>query len=396
MKRAVYIFLAVTVAVVAVLVALKLFSGGETQQKKDAERLAIATVQPERKQLADIRSFTGTLKPDSTFDLAAKVPGKLLTIRGSLGDPLTPGQEIAKIDDVEYIQALQQSKADLETGKAQLLDANISLEQAERDFDRYRKLHDSKVYSDAQYDLAMSTLNSKRAIAAMRAAEVARLQAAADNAATRLDDTDIRAEWADGTRFIARRFVDPGALIAANQPLMTVIDIAALKAEINVIERDYPKLKLQHPAVLTTDAYPEKSFTGYVANISQNLDANTRQAPVQIKIPNAAHELKPGMFVRVNIEFSRHDNALTLPREAFVKRQNREGVFVYLKDEGLVRFVPTTVGLTVGNNVEVVAPDDIKLPVVTLGNHQLFDGALVIDPAAAFGTAETQSGAEPR
>ena len=393
MKRIVYIFLIAVMTGIAVLTVMKLFSDGGPENKKNTERMAISTVMPEHKSLADIRSFTGTLKPNSTFDLAAKVPGKLLTISGSLGDRLNPGQKIAKIDDVEYIQALQQAKADLETGKAQLLDAKISLEQAERDFDRYQKLHESKVYSDAQFDLAQSTLNSKRAIAAMREAEVARLQAVADNAATRLDDTDICAEWKSGTRFIAKRFVDPGALIAANQPLMTVIDISSLKAEINVIERDYPKLKLKHPAVLTTDAYPGKTFSGYVANISQDLNANTRQAPVLIKIPNADNELKPGMFVRVNIEFDRRDNAVTLPREAFVKRQNRDGVFVYLKDEGVVHFVPVTTGLTVGNDIEIIEPSDIKLPVVTLGNHQLFDGTPVIDPESAFGTAAEKSGA---
>ena len=74
--------------------------------------------------------------------------------------------------------------------------------------------------------------------------------------------THISANWTEGVRYVGKRFVDPGALLTVNSPIITVIDLSALKAEINVIEHDYPKLKLGDQAFITTDAYPARSSSG--------------------------------------------------------------------------------------------------------------------------------------
>lgn len=381
MKRAIYIFLISIVAVLAALVGRKLYTDAKKKApEREPERFAIAVAMPERKDIADVRRFTGTLKPASSFALAAKVPGTLKKINVSMGDPVKPGSLIAKIDDLEYIQALAQARANLEMGKAQKVEAQIALDQAKREFDRYKTLHDNNVYSDAQLELAQTTLNSQQAVLDMRKADVARLQALFDNAETKLDDTNINADWHSGQRFVAQRHVDAGALLSANQPVATIIDISELKAEISVIERDYPKLSLGHPATITTDAYPGRIFCGNISNIAQNLNETARQAVVRVLIPNPDSALKPGMFIRMEIELARHEGVTVIPREALVRREGAQGVFVYLKDEGNVRFIPVATGLASGNDIEVTSPEALSLPVVIIGNHQLSDGSPVIDP----------------
>ncbi len=382
MKRYLYMFFMVVVGVAVVLTVLQWYkeTAPVAQSPEWNDKMAITVTDVKRRTLADVRIFTGNLKANSSFDLATKVPGRLETLTVTTGNPIEPGQLVAKIDDIEYIQQLAQAKANLEVGRSQVAAAKITLDQSEREFQRYNSMYDNKVCSKAQFEQAEAARNSAQAMLEMRDADVKRLAAILDNAETRLSDTTITADWTGGVRYVGKRFVDPGALLTVNAPIITVIDISALKAEINVIESDYPKLKLGDEAVITTDAYPGEKFVGKIYTIAQNLDAAARQAPVTVKIPNANGKLKPGMFVRVTIEFARHENVPTLPRETIVKRNGKMGVFTYHQPEGLVRFVPVKPGLTEGNDVEIVSPE-ISLPVANIGVHQLTNGTPVIDPA---------------
>lgn len=381
MKHYIYMFLIVLVGLPITLVALLwLKENKPAEPQPEREKMAIAVTAVKYRDLSDVRVFTGNLKANSTFDLATKVPGRLETLTVTTGNPINPGQLVAKIDDIEYIQQLAQVKANLEVGKSQTAAAKITVEQAEREYLRYKQMYDNKVCSEAQFEQAASAFNSAQAVLEMHAADVKRLAAILENAETKLDDTTISANWTEGVRYVGKRFVDPGALLTVNSPIITVIDLSALKAEINVIEHDYPKLKLGDQAFITTDAYPGEKFIGKIYTVAQNLDANTRQAQVTVKIPNIDNKLKPGMFVRVTIEFEHRRNVPTLPRETIVKRNNLNGVFVYSKDEGLVHFVEVSTGLSEGNDVEILSPE-IKQPVVTIGVHQLTDATPVIDPA---------------
>ena len=113
--------------------------------------------------------------------------------------------------------------------------------------------------------------------------------------------------------------------------------------------------------------------------IAPLLKEKSREARVEIEIPNGQKLLKPGMFVRVEIQFDQHDNATVIPASAIVKRDGAPGVFIADLQQKRARFVPITVGIVFGNEVEVVAPA-LDGPVVTLGHHLLEDGSAIILP----------------
>ncbi|PIW01428.1 MAG: efflux RND transporter periplasmic adaptor subunit, partial [Deltaproteobacteria bacterium CG17_big_fil_post_rev_8_21_14_2_50_51_6] len=62
----------------------------------------------------------------------------------------------------------------------------------------------------------------------------------------RLSYTQIRASWEEGDseRIVGERFVDEGAMLAANTPIVSVLDISVLTGVIHVIEKDYPKMRI--------------------------------------------------------------------------------------------------------------------------------------------------------
>ena len=85
------------------------------------------------------------------------------------------------------------------------------------------------------------------------------------------------------------------------------------------------------------------------------------------------------MFVRVQIQFEKHENATVVPTAAVIKRDNSQGVFVVDPQGKTARFVPVTRGIVDSKITEIRTPV-ISGSVVVLGQHLLEDGASIIIP----------------
>lgn len=380
------ILLFVGIGVFTGIKAYKKISEGKKPNKKSRVNavVAVETVMPSVMDIKDLRRFTGNLKPWSNYDLAPKVGGRLENLTVNIGDKVTKGMLIAKIDDVEYRQQVDQAKADLDIALAQLNEAQINLVLKSKEFNRQKELRAKNIVAQAQYETSESAFLTQEAGCKMKEAEVARKKTALQAAELKLRDTSIYADWesGDNVRYVGERFIDEGALLPPNQPILSIIEINRLKAAIFVIEQDYPHLKIGQEADIITDAYPGKIFKGKIVKISQLLQENSRQASILLEIPNDDLKLKPGMFVRAEIEFSRHSAAQVIPLSALLTRQGQNGVFRYSQELGKVFFVPVKTGIISGDLIEIVSPK-LTSPLVTLGNHLLANGMEVLVPEAA-------------
>lgn len=354
----------------------------EAQSKpRTLAAIAVETVMPERAAIQDHRIFTGALKSWSLYEVAPKVGGRLEAIHFDVGDTISGGDVIAKIEDIEYKQSVDQAAADLEVAQAQLRQAEVMLDLRRREYERYKALDEKKATTQALLESSETAFFAQEATFNMQKAEVKRREAILDNARLKFTECVIAAEWPKDAkpRFVGARYVDQGALLAPNQSILSIAELDPLRAIIYVIERDYPYVKTGQEATLTTDAYPGVEFKGRVGRVAQLLEEGTRQAEVQIEVPNPEWKLKPGMFVRVQLEFASKDNAVIVPRNAVVKRDGRQGVFEIDPEKRTARFVPVELGISSGNRVEITSPE-LTGPVATLGNHLLTDGVPVLIP----------------
>jgi len=83
------------------------------------------------------------------------------------------------------------------------------------------------------------------------------------------------------------------------------------------------------------------------------------------------------MFIQVEVEFSRRQQAQILPEACLVTREDRTGVFLVNSQEGKARFIPVQVGIREGGNVEILSPR-LTGSVVITGQHLLQDGSAVL------------------
>jgi RND family efflux transporter MFP subunit len=342
--------------------------------------------------IRDMGFFTGTLTPRSQFIVAPKIAGQLEKLNVNIGEVVKDNQLIAVLDDDEYVQQVDQARAELEVARAVLEESRSALGIAKRELQRAKALREKKIASESELDETEAQFKVQSAKHKVAQAQIAQREAALKAAQVRLSYTKISVsfEGDNGQWVVGERFVDEGAMLAANASIVSVLDIGSLIAVIHVIERDYPKVQLSQAASVTTDAFPGSTFSGKIVRLAPVLKETSREARVEIEIPNRQSLLKPGMFVRVQIEFERHHNAKVVPQSALVNRKGKQGIFLADTQEMKARFVPVTLGIVNGETAEVVSPS-LSGSVVTMGQHLLENGSAVILPPARHSSEMTQS-----
>ncbi len=338
--------------------------------------------------IREVGIYTGTLLPESQFIVAPKIAGKLEKILVDIGDEVTQGQLIAVLDDGEYVQQVDQAKAELDVAKANIEENRSALDLKQREFERAKTLREKKIFSESVLDTTESQYKAALAKQKVVLAQVAQKEAELKTAQVRLAYTRIRAFWQNGssTRLVGERFIDEGAMLPSNTPIVSIIDIHSLKAVIHVIERDYPRVLTGQIAVISTDAYPGRKFAGTIERIAPILKEAARQARVEITISNPENILKPGMFVRVEIEYDRHEDATVVPLNALIKRGGQASIFVTDGQSNRVKRVPVEVGIINGDMAEILQPA-ISGNVVTMGQHLLNDDSKITLPETDTGTS---------
>ncbi len=373
---------------VVLLVALLLWRVGKVMFSKDNRggmrqpAVAVMISPIEKGLIRDVGQFSGTLIPKSQFVVAPKVSGKLKKLYVNIGDRVIRGQVVAQLDDEEYRQQVLQAEADLKVARANFEEARNALELAKKDFERARTLHQRGIYSDSQLDVARAQYQSREAAYKVAEAQVANREAALETARVRLSYTKIIATWESGSeiRYVGERFVDEGALLSVNTPIISIVELQPITAVIYATEKEYFRIQVGQPVEVSSSVFSGKIFFGRVVRVAPLLKETSRQARVEIDIPNEDGLLKPGMFVNVEIEFARKENATLIPFGAVVTRRDQQGVFLADLENRKAIFQPVKVGIVEGEKAEIIEPAGLQGFVVTLGQHLLQDGMGIILP----------------
>lgn len=384
MKKLLFILILLgIVALTGWAIRRRLAASGDSQgRQRRTVAVAVEVAPVQKTSIKDVGSFTGSLLPKSQFLLAPKIGGRLKQVMVNVGGLVKRDQLIARLDDEEYVQQVEEAQAELQVAEANVEACASALEAAKREFDRVKALREKKIASESELDAAEADFKACQAKHKVALAQVAQRAAALKAARIRLSYATVRASWEKGDerRVVGERFVDEGALLKANEPIVSILETHSLTAVIHVIERDYPEAKIGQEVIVATDAYPGRTFTGRIVRIAPLLKESSRQGQVEVEIPNPDRLLKPGMFIRARIEFARHKDATVVPVEALAKRNGTQGVFLADVKARTAHFVPVTVGIIDGELAEVLKPA-LSGQVVTLGQHLLEDGSPITLPS---------------
>lgn len=349
-----------------------------------------ATSPPAPVEVAEIRrgpivlrqTFSGELKAVAEFVVAPKVGGRIERIMVNLSDSVTRGQVVAELDNDEYVQAVAQAQADLMVAKANLSEAESALIISDREFKRTESLLKRGIASDSELDAASLNNLAKKAQFKVAEALVIKAGSSLETANIRLGYTRVTAGWAGGGehRVVAERYVDEGQTVAANSPLLLVVELHPIVGIFFVTEKDYTRLSPGQSVSIMTDAHPGERYTGRIDRIAPVFHKSSRQARVEIAIDNPAYRLKPGMFIRAEVVLAEALDAIIIPEEALAVRNERRGVFVVSEDGRSVVWREVQVGIHEDGRVQVIG-EGLSGRVVSLGQQLITDGVAITIPA---------------
>jgi len=348
------------------------------ENRKKLRPLPVEVAQIQRGPIELRRSFSGALEAMSEFVVAPKVSGRVEKVFVKLSDTVNRGQNVAELDNAEYVQAVVQAEADLAEAKANLVMSGSALKIANRELERTKKLLKRGIASDSEFDAARADQLAKQAQLEVAKAQVDRAEASLKTANIRLGYTKVTASWTGGDkhRVVAERYLDEGQTVAANAPLLLIVELHPINGVVYVTEKDYARLKPGQPVSLATDAYPGEQFRGRIDRIAPVFRKSTRQARVEMTIENEQHRLKPGMFIRATVVMEKVPEATIIPEQALTTRNEKNGVFVVNDDRRSVVWREVTVGIREGHRVQVEG-EGLSGLVVTLGQQLVSHGSAI-------------------
>ena len=354
---------------------------GLSKKNKAFRPVPVEVVQIQHGPIALKRTFSGDLEALAEFVVAPKVSGRVERMTVNIADRVKRGQVVAELDNDEHVQAVAQAKADLAVARANLSEAKSALEVANREFKRTGSLLKRGIVSDSEFDVAKQNQLAKQAQLEVAAAQVMKAKASLETANIRLGYTQVTADWTDGDedRIVAERYVDEGQTVAANAPLLLIVDLHPIVGLVFVTERDYARLKPGQLVSLTTDAFPDEQFTGRIDRIAPVFRKSTRQARIEINVDNPQQRLKPGMFFRATVVLAQVPQAPIIPEQALTMRDDKSGVFIVSDDGQSVAWREVKVGIRQGDLVQVEG-QGLSGRVVTLGQQLIKNGSAITIP----------------
>jgi len=332
--------------------------------------MTIDTAPATRREVVDYIMVVGNLVGDATVDVVPRVAGRIEALNVKLGDRVAKGQQVAKIEDRELREQINQAQANLEVNKANVLQRENDLKVQETVLNRTKTSFESGLTAKQNLEDAEARYNAATSAVSVAKAQQTQTQGRLDELKITLSNTTIVSP-VDG--FVSRRNLDLGAFAGANTVIVTVVAIDTVRMIANLVEKGFKRIVPGVEAEVQVDAFEGEIFKGKVSRVAPVFDPATRTATMEIEVPNPGYRLKPGMYARVRLTVERRPNALTVPRGAIVDINGKRGVFM-VENGQIARFREVTTGLTDAERAEILTGLNEGERVITVGAMALRDG----------------------
>lgn len=303
--------------------------GGGAGGGNGGQRLAVQVYVVAATSLADEVAATGSVLAEESVVIKSELSGKITSLNIKEGQSVSKGQLLFSINADEAQAAIQKQEYNIKLFRDQ-----------ER---RQRTLLDKEYISAQEYETSNNQLLTAQAdLRALRAS---------------LNKAYVRAPFAGVlglTTATVGTYVSPGAEIT------TLSRIRPVKIDFAVPGRFAANVRV-NDVVSVLDETTNKKYEAKVYAVDQQIDPVSRTQPVRARYANTNNELRPGSFVRVNLQLGETSSALQVPTESVIPEASGYSVYT-VKNNKMVpkkakigirsdKVIQITDGLAVGDTV---------------------------------------------
>jgi membrane fusion protein, multidrug efflux system len=314
--------------------------------------IPVSVMEVKPKSIEKFIDFTGNVKPVQEVQLKSEISGnyRLLPnpITGRLfilGDQVKEGQEIIALEDKEYENNIKLSSL------------KLNLEITKQVFDKQQSLFDKGGVTLSELKNAeISYINAKYSY---------------DDALLRLQKMRIKAPFTGTITDLP--YYTPNVRTDASSSMVKIMDYSKLFMELNLPEKYMAVIKPGQVVKITNYTFPNDTLLGTISQLSPAIDADTRSFKGIVLVNNPKLLLRPGMYAKGNIVVASGKNALVIPKEIILSKQ--QGNVVYVVDKGRANERYVQFGLENPSEVEIISGLKKGDRVVIKGYETLRDGA---------------------
>ena len=395
------------------------------ENSPQAAAVSVTVGKTESRDIAATIQATGSMTADEISDVAPKAAGKIANLSVNVGEFVTGGSVIARVDDRDARLQLASAQAAVKKARVSVAQAEArlglgpngkfdastipevraaganyeqvlaELKQAEANEKRYRELAETgdvamttyetyKVQRDTartrataarqQLDVALNTARQSNQAIASAQADVESAQTQVDEAQQAIADTVIRAPFSG---FVSSRPIAVGEYVSSASIVATILRTNPIKVQIKVAEADLPYVVLGRGVSVEIDAYKQRKFAGTVTAVNPAVDAVSRSAVVEASIENGDNALRPGMFATVKINKEGGGKGIFVPKSAVYNDQATQSYRAFVIVEGVAKLRVLQLGSEEGDSMQIMNGLEADEVVATSNLDQLYEGAKV-------------------
>ena len=385
----------------------------EEVQKSQIKEEIIIPVRTALVEKGEVNSFlkvTGVVEANETVRVTSEIMGQAKEVKVQDGKEVNKGDILIVLGDEQIKIQVAQAQATLDSIQASydkiksgarpqeikqaesaVLQAKINRDSAEENYLRMKKLFSEKAISEQQYEQAKNQYEiadvqyqsaqesyelviegaTEEDIKSVEA-QVRQTKAALDMAKYQLKNTQITAPISGKVTSIV---VSSGEMISPSVPLLSIIDVSRIFVKVGISEKDISKIKEGQKVSLEIDAFPEEKFQGEVVSKGVAVDQISKTLEVKIEILQPEVDIPVGVFARGDILIKTNQDALVIPSSALTRK--KDGIYVYVIEEGIARQKEVVLGIIQDERVEILKGLSEEEKIVVLGNQELEDGLKV-------------------
>lgn len=318
----------------------------EKNQSAKVENVLIpVTVAPVKEDIQEAGLVkTGMLAPFKEAKVLSASSGNVQRLMFSLGDHVSQGQILAVIDTRLLQLDLQKSES------------NVA--KLKRDLQTYTELQEGNAATQEKVNDIRQSYND-----ALNLSEQLRRQIA---------DATIKAPTGG---IIGSKAVEEGMFVSTSGEIASIVNLSQLKVQVYLTEAEVYQISLDQKIKLTTDVYPDRSFTGTVSFISPQAN-QAYNYQVEITAVNQKDApLRSGTFVYADFSKKTTQKIMMIPREALNASTQDASVYVVQDGKAVLRNIK--VGVEYGSNIQVTSGLQAGDQVIISGQVNLKDGTLI-------------------
>ena len=339
------------------LLALQGCSDGDTNHN-EIPRPALVTQPLSANVGQDV--FPGEIRARYEPQLGFRIGGKISQRQVDVGDRVSKGTSLAKLDTDDV-------RLQLDAARAQFASAQADHKLARSELERYRELLERRVISRSQFDSFESRFDAS-------AAQLRQARANLDVARNQADYASLKAPR-DGV--IAQRLAEAGQVVAAGQTVFVLAADGDREVRIDLPEQDVGRFTIGMPVAIELWSRPGQVFPGKLRELSPAADPRSRTYEARVAFDNDQVGAELGQSARVFVSGADND-VLSIPLSALTAEEDATYVWVVNPDDSALVKSLVEVGPYQEQVVPVLSGLQADDWIVAAGTHLVRDGQVVI------------------